>query len=78
MAFMFFTTVCLLPIMALPFARQALITIGSISGVNPTATESANKNAENQSPCVIPQATKTTGIKIVMNRMSTHAMEPAP
>ena len=63
---------------ALPLARQELITMGSISGVRPTATESANKNAEPQFPLVSPQAIKTTGMRTAINRISTQAMELAP
>ncbi len=33
-----------------PFERFAVTIIGSISGVNPTATDKANMNASNQSP----------------------------
>ena len=56
-----------------------VVNLETINRCNSTCSFcTANKNAENQSPCVIPQATKTTGIKIVINRMSTHAMEPAP
>ena len=78
MALVFFTTVCFFPMAALPLARQALMTMGSISGVRPTATESANRNAETQSPFVNPQATRTTGISTAIKRMSTRAMEFAP
>ena len=51
---------------------------GSSSGVIPTATESANKNASNQSPFVSPLARNTTGTKTVINRINTHAIELAP
>ena len=78
MALMFFTTVCFFPMAALPFARQALMTMGSISGVRPTATDSANRNAEIQFPFVKLQAIKTTGTSTAIKRMSTHAMEFAP
>ena len=62
----------------LPLARQAVITMGSISGVKPTATDRANRKAENQFPWVSPQATNTTGISTAIKRMSTQAMEWAP
>ena len=78
MALLFLTTVCFFSIAAPPLARHALMTIGSISGVRPTATDSANRNAASQSPCVRPQATKTTGTSTAINRISTHAMDPAP
>jgi len=54
-----------------PFARLALTSMGSISGVRPTATETANRKAWSQSPLVKPLITKTTGTMISMNRMST-------
>ena len=63
---------------ALPLARQALMTMGSISGVRPTATDRAKRNAETQSPLVRPQAISTTGMRTAIKRMSTHAMELAP
>ena len=78
MALMFLTTVCFLPMAALPFARQALITMGSISGVRPTATERANRKDSSQSPLVSPPAMNTTGTSTAMKRISTQAMELAP
>lgn len=54
------------------------MTMGSISGVRPTATDRAKRKAENQFPFVTPQARKTTGISTAMKRMSTLAMELAP
>ena len=78
MALMFLTTVCLPSIAALPLARQALMTMGSISGVRPTATERANRKAANQSPLVRPTATKTMGTSTAIKRMSTQAIEFAP
>ena len=54
------------------------MTMGSISGVSPTATDRANKKAENQLPLVSPQAANTMGVKMAIKRMSTQAMELAP
>ena len=46
-----------------PLARQVVTIIGSISGVRPTATEMANRNASSQSPLVRPLMKNTTGNK---------------
>ena len=75
---MVFTMVCFCPMMALPLARQALMIMGSIAGVSPTATDRANKRAVSQSPLVTPQAAKTTGTNTSINRINTRAMELAP
>ena len=45
MALRFFTTVFFFDIDTAPFERFAVTIIGSISGVNPTATDKANMNA---------------------------------
>ena len=66
-----FTTTLRLAMAIAPFARLALTSIGSISGVRPTATETANRNACSQSPLVKPLITKTTGTMMSMKRMST-------
>ena len=66
------------PITELPFARQAFITIGSISGVNPTATDNENKNADNQLPWTSPHEINTKGTKIAINLINTPAIEFAP
>ena len=44
-----------------PLDRQTVTIIGSISGVRPTATATAKKNASPQSPLVSPLMTKTSG-----------------
>jgi hypothetical protein len=51
-----------------PFERQTVTIIGSISGVMPTATAIAKKNASFQSPLVIPLMRKTRGTITPMNR----------
>ena len=55
-----------------PLARLADTIMGSISGVRPTATDSANNAACTQSPFVKPLRKSTTGTMPTMNRMSTH------
>ena len=75
---MFLMIVCLRRMDALPFARQALMTIGSISGVSPTATERAKSSAGSHSPLVRPLARNTIGTSTAMKRISTQAMALAP
>jgi hypothetical protein len=53
-----------------PLARLAVTTIGSISGVNPTATETANKSDSIQSPLVIALMRKTSGVITRMKRIN--------
>ena len=55
-----------------PLARLADTIMGSISGVRPTATDSANNAACTQSPFAKPLRKSTTGTMPTMNRMSTH------
>ena len=78
MALMVLTTVCFLPMAAQPLARQAFTTMGSSSGVRPTATDKANRKADSQLPLVSPQAANTTGTSTAIKRISTQAMEFAP
>ena len=54
-----------------PLARQVVTIIGSISGVRPTATEMANRNAPSQSPLVRPLMKNTTGTITSMKRIRT-------
>ncbi len=54
-----------------PRARFAVTNSGSISGVRPTATDSAKVNASSQSPLVNPLITRTTGTMTSMKRIST-------
>ena len=57
-----------------PLAKLAVMTIGSISGVKPTPTLSANTPASSQSPSVKPLIRKTMGTSTNMRRMSNHEM----
>ena len=50
-----------------PFARLIVTSIGSISGVRPTATAVANNKASNQSPLINPLMRKTAGTITAMN-----------
>ena len=70
MAFRFFTIVFFLDIATAPLDKLAEIIIGSISGVNPTATDTAKMNALNQSPFVTPFIRKTKGTMISIKRIS--------
>ncbi|MNP57145.1 hypothetical protein D3C76_1519450 [compost metagenome] len=45
--------------------------IGSISGVSPTATESANSAASHQSPLVKPLMSNTIGVITNMKRINS-------
>ncbi|MNI83862.1 hypothetical protein D3C73_1407110 [compost metagenome] len=45
--------------------------IGSISGVRPTATDSANRNASVQSPLVQPLTSRTNGTITRAKRISS-------
>ena len=54
-----------------PLARVLVTIIGSISGVNPTATDSANRKACSQSPLVIPLSNRTMGTMTAAKRMSS-------
>ena len=50
-----------------PFARLTVTIIGSISGVRPTATATANSSASSQLPSVTPLITNTRGAITRMN-----------
>ena len=78
MAFRSLMVVCFLPIARLPFARQAVMTMGSISGISPTATDSANAKDSSHFPPVIPNIRNTMGTRTAINRIMTQAMELAP
>src|SRR6516162_3880615 len=52
-----------------PFARFTVTIMGSISGVRPTATATANSNASSQSCLVKPLMRKTVGTMTMMNRI---------
>ena len=51
-----------------PLDRHTVTTMGSISGVSPTATARANMNAPIQSPLVAPLMMKTKGTMTIMKR----------
>ncbi len=54
-----------------PLARVEVTIIGSISGVRPTATDSANRNASVQSPLVQPLISSTNGTITSAKRISS-------
>ena len=70
-------TFCRLMAMA-PLAREVVTIMGSISGVRPTATEMANRDACIQSPLVKPLRNSTTGTMISMKRIRTQETELTP
>ena len=70
--------VCLRLMVRLPLARQAVITMGSISGISPTATDSAKAKDSSHFPPVIPRSANTMGISTAIKRSMTQAMELAP
>jgi len=78
MALISLMMVCLRLMLRLPLARQAVITIGSISGISPTATESANAKDSNHFPPVSLNSANTMGISTTIKRSITHAIELAP
>lgn len=61
-----------------PLPRQVVTSMGSISGVRPTATESEKSRASTQSPLVTPEMTKTTGSMMSMRRMSRRLVDLIP
>ena len=54
-----------------PLASVVVTTIGSISGVSPTATDSANSEASIQSPLVNPFTSSTIGTITSAKRISS-------
>ena len=52
--------------------------MGSISGVSPTATASAKKNAALQSPFVKPLMSKTRGTMTAINFNMSHVKRLSP
>ena len=52
--------------------------MGSISGVNPTATDRASKNASFQSFLQIPLMSKTRGTMMAMKRSISHVNRLIP
>lgn len=61
-----------------PLPRQVVTSMGSISGVSPTATDSEKSSAETQSPFVAPETTNTTGSMASMRRMSRRLVDLMP
>ena len=78
MALMSLMIVCLRLMLMLPLARQAAITMGSISGIKPTATDKAKARDSNHRPPVTHSRIKTIGTSTAVKRSSTQAMELAP
>ena len=54
-----------------PLASVEVTIIGSISGVSPTATESANRKASSQSPLVTPLTSNTIGTITAAKRINS-------
>jgi hypothetical protein len=77
-AFNRFTITLCRDIAIAPRARLAVTTIGSISGVRPTATAIAKRKASFQSPLTNPFSRKTTGTMTNMNRISTQVTRLTP
>ena len=61
-----------------PFDRQTATTMGSISGVRPTATAIAKKNASRQLPLVKPLMRNTSGTMTTTNRRISHVKRSMP
>src|SRR5215472_8557660 len=59
-------------------ARLTVTIIGNISGVNPTATASANISASSQSPFVIPLMTNTLGTITTIKRIISQVKRVTP
>ncbi len=78
MALIFLTMTFLRAIAMAPLDRQTVTIIGSISGVSPTATARAKKNASCQRPLVRPLITNTSGTMTRMNRIMSHVNRATP
>lgn len=61
MALMSLMMVCLRLMARLPRARQAVMTMGSISGISPTATDRAKAKDSSQLPPVSPSSKTPAG-----------------
>ena len=61
-----------------PLARLTVTIIGSISGVSPTATATANKSASSQLPLVRPLIRKTAGTITMMKRIISQVKRLIP
>ena len=70
MALRFFTIVFFLDMAIAPLDRLAVTIIGNISGVRPTATDTAKMKASNQSPFVKPFTKNTNGTITSIKRIN--------
>src|SRR5262245_1329453 len=70
MALSRFTIVLRRAIVTAPLARFVVTIIGSISGVNPTATDTANSNDCSQSPFSMPLIRNTNGVITIRKRIN--------
>ena len=61
-----------------PLARLTVTIIGSISGVSPTATATANSNASNQLPLLRPLIRNTSGAMIEMRPIIIQVIRMMP
>ena len=61
-----------------PLARLMVTIIGSISGVSPTATATANISASSQLPLATPLMRNTSGTITAMNRIMSQAKRRTP
>src|SRR4029453_13688339 len=73
-----FTTTFFPDIERAPRERQTETIVGSISGVSPTATATAKKNASFQSCLVSPLITKTSGTMTAMKRIMSQVNRATP
>ena len=78
MAFSRFTITCRRAICIAPLARLTVTIIGSISGVSPTATATANSSASSQSPLVMPLIRNTAGTITQMKRIISQVKRVTP
>ena len=61
-----------------PLARLTVTIIGSISGVSPTATATANSSASNQLPLLRPLIRNTSGAMIEMRPIIIQVIRVMP
>ena len=78
MALIRLTMTFLRAIASAPLDRHTVTIIGSISGVSPTATARAKKNASCQLCLVRPLITNTSGTMTSMNRSMSHVKREMP
>ena len=72
------TITCLRDSASAPLARFIVTSMGSISGVSPTATALANSSASSQSPLVRPLMMNTSGTITAMKRSISHVKRFSP